>query len=69
MAWPTPRLAFGPRSATCAPHGRGGIGTLLFAGSLYALALGAPRGMAALAPVGGVAMLLGWVSVLLGARR
>ncbi len=46
-----------------------GIGALLFAGSLYALGLGAPRAVAALAPVGGVAMLLGWVSVAVGARR
>ncbi|GGE17994.1 DUF423 domain-containing protein [Polymorphobacter glacialis] len=37
------------------------LGTFLFATSLYALALGAPRGAAALAPIGGTLMLLGWL--------
>jgi uncharacterized membrane protein YgdD (TMEM256/DUF423 family) len=40
-----------------------GIGSLLFASALYAIALGAPRGLAGAAPVGGVLMLLGWISV------
>ena len=35
-------------------------GSLAFSASLYALALGAPSGAAALAPVGGTAMLAGW---------
>lgn len=36
------------------------VGSLLFAGSLYALALGVPRWVAMAAPVGGGLMLLGW---------
>jgi uncharacterized membrane protein YgdD (TMEM256/DUF423 family) len=36
------------------------IGTLLFGLSLDALAFGAPRSLAALAPVGGALMLGGW---------
>lgn len=36
------------------------VGSLLFALSLYLLALGAPRGMAAAAPIGGTLMMLGW---------
>jgi uncharacterized membrane protein YgdD (TMEM256/DUF423 family) len=40
-----------------------GVGSLVFACALYAIALGAPRGLAGAAPVGGVLMLLGWISV------
>jgi uncharacterized membrane protein YgdD (TMEM256/DUF423 family) len=35
-------------------------GPLLFAASLYALALGAPPWVGALTPLGGLGMLLGW---------
>ena len=35
-------------------------GSLIFAASLDLLALGLPRGIAALAPVGGTLMLAGW---------
>jgi uncharacterized membrane protein YgdD (TMEM256/DUF423 family) len=37
------------------------IGSFIFAGDLYALALGAPRGIAAFAPIGGSMMMLGWL--------
>ena len=37
------------------------IGSALFAGSLYALALGAPRLVGAVTPIGGVAMIGGWL--------
>jgi uncharacterized membrane protein YgdD (TMEM256/DUF423 family) len=40
------------------------LGTLLFSGSLYALALGAPRALGFVTPVGGVALLLGWLALL-----
>jgi len=36
------------------------LGVILFSGSLYALALGAPRWFGAVAPLGGVAYLAGW---------
>ena len=36
------------------------LGSLLFAGSLQALALGAPRAVAMAAPIGGALMMLGW---------
>jgi uncharacterized membrane protein YgdD (TMEM256/DUF423 family) len=42
------------------------IGTLLFCGSLYAMALGAPRVLGAITPIGGVAFLVGWA--LMAAR-
>jgi len=36
------------------------VGTLLFSGSLYAMALGAPRWLGAVTPLGGAAYLVGW---------
>ena len=36
-------------------------GIVLFAGSLYALALGAPRGVGAITPFGGLAFIVGWI--------
>lgn len=37
------------------------IGVVIFSGSLYALALGAPRMVGAITPVGGVCMIAGWL--------
>lgn len=45
------------------------IGGALFAGSLYALALGAPRMVGAVTPVGGVAMIAGWLWLAWAAAR
>ena len=42
-------------------------GILVFSGSLYALAFGAPRILGAVAPVGGVAFLSGWTLLAVGA--
>ncbi|HEY8586011.1 MAG TPA: DUF423 domain-containing protein [Rhodanobacter sp.] len=39
------------------------LGIVLFSGSLYALALGAPRWCGAIAPVGGVAFVVGWLAL------
>jgi uncharacterized membrane protein YgdD (TMEM256/DUF423 family) len=36
-------------------------GTLLFSGSVYALCLGAPRALGILTPLGGLALIAGWV--------
>jgi uncharacterized membrane protein YgdD (TMEM256/DUF423 family) len=44
-------------------------GVLLFSGSLYALALGAPRALGALTPVGGLAWIIGWLLFAYGAWR
>lgn len=44
-------------------------GVLLFSGSLYALALGAPRPLGALTPVGGLAWIIGWLLFAYGAWR
>ena len=44
-------------------------GVLLFSGSLYALALGAPRVLGMVAPIGGVALILGWLAFAVAAIR
>ena len=44
-------------------------GIAAFSGSLYGLALGAPRGLGALTPVGGVAFIAGWVGLAWSFRR
>jgi uncharacterized membrane protein YgdD (TMEM256/DUF423 family) len=36
-------------------------GSTLFAGTLYAMALGGPRWLGAVTPVGGAAMIVGWL--------
>jgi uncharacterized membrane protein YgdD (TMEM256/DUF423 family) len=43
-------------------------GTLLFSGSLYALALSGVRWLGAVTPLGGVAFLAGWICLALAAR-
>jgi uncharacterized membrane protein YgdD (TMEM256/DUF423 family) len=45
------------------------LGVLLFSGSLYALALGAPRPVAWLTPFGGLSFLAGWAVLALAALR
>lgn len=45
------------------------VGLVLFCGSLYALALGAPRGIGLLTPFGGTAFVVGWASLALGLWR
>jgi uncharacterized membrane protein YgdD (TMEM256/DUF423 family) len=44
-------------------------GTVLFSGSLYALALSGVRWLGAITPLGGAAFLAGWFCLLLGAVR
>ena len=43
-------------------------GVLLFSGSLYAMALGAPRWLGAITPLGGLAFLTGWALLAWAAR-
>jgi uncharacterized membrane protein YgdD (TMEM256/DUF423 family) len=43
-------------------------GTLLFSGSLYALALTGVRWLGAITPLGGVAFLAGWLCLVLSVR-
>jgi uncharacterized membrane protein YgdD (TMEM256/DUF423 family) len=44
-------------------------GILLFCGSLYWLALGGPRWLGPVTPVGGLCFLLGWLCLLMTALR
>ena len=63
----------------CGLSGRGGLmgaggwtmalGAVVFAGTLYAMALGAPRWLGAVTPLGGLGMLAGWAMVGAGALR
>lgn len=44
-------------------------GAALFAATLYAMALGAPRWLGAITPLGGVAMISGWIWLGLRLRK
>jgi uncharacterized membrane protein YgdD (TMEM256/DUF423 family) len=53
------------------PHYSGWLfvgGTVLFSGSLYALALSGARWLGAITPLGGVAFLAGWLCLGLSAK-
>jgi len=45
-----------------------GLGIVLFSGSLYALALGAPRWTGIITPFGGLAFIIGWIALGLSLR-
>ena len=45
------------------------IGAIIFAATLYAMALGAPRWLGAVTPIGGIGMLTGWALTLWHAAR
>lgn len=45
------------------------VGIIVFSGSLYAMALGAPRWFGAITPLGGVSFLIGWGLVAAYALR
>lgn len=45
------------------------IGIVIFAGSLYAMTLGAPRWFGAITPIGGVLMIAGWLWLAVSAFR
>lgn len=42
-------------------------GTLLFCGALYVMALGGPRWLGAVAPLGGLSFIAGWLSLAVAA--
>ena len=45
------------------------VGILLFSGCLYAYALTGIRVLAMIVPIGGVALIVGWLALALGAAR
>jgi uncharacterized membrane protein YgdD (TMEM256/DUF423 family) len=80
--WETATLYVLPHAAAALAagiSGRGGktalggwliaIGALIFAATLYAMSLGAPRWLGAVTPLGGLAMLGGWAVLALSAAR
>lgn len=44
-------------------------GTLLFCGTVYALAFGSPRWLGAITPLGGVSLIAGWALLAYAALR
>lgn len=46
-----------------------GSGVCVFSGTLYAMALGAPRWLGAITPLGGLSMISGWVVLAIVAAR
>lgn len=49
------------------PAGLLTLGTIIFSGTLYAMALGAPRWLGGVTPLGGVLMIAGWALTALRA--
>ena len=45
------------------------VGAVIFAGTLYAMALGAPRWFGAITPIGGSMLIAGWVVLAWTARK
>lgn len=45
------------------------LGSFLFSGSLYALAIGAPKPFGMITPIGGLSFLVGWAALFAGALR
>lgn len=45
------------------------VGGVIFAGTLYAMALGAPRWFGAITPIGGSFLIAGWVALAWTARQ
>lgn len=58
-----------PGAATTASGWLFVAGTLVFSGSLYALALTGTRWLGAITPLGGVALLAGWLCLAWGAWK
>ncbi|MGA0133116.1 MAG: DUF423 domain-containing protein [Opitutales bacterium] len=60
-------VAVGPASLW--PSRLWAAGAAIFAGTLYAMALGGPRWLGAVTPVGGTLLLAGWIAVAFSGRR
>ncbi|TSA35170.1 MAG: DUF423 domain-containing protein [Opitutales bacterium] len=46
-----------------------GWGSIIFSGTLYAMALGAPRWLGAITPLGGLLLIVGWVLLAWAGRK
>lgn len=67
--WRVARAAGTTGAALPLAGGAFAIGVLLFSGSLYILALGGPRWLGPVTPVGGAAFIAGWAAVIWAALR
>ncbi len=45
------------------------VGTLVFSGTLYAMALGGPTWLGAVTPLGGASFITGWVALAVGSAK
>jgi uncharacterized membrane protein YgdD (TMEM256/DUF423 family) len=45
------------------------LGTAIFSGTLYGIVLGGPRWLGAITPLGGTAMIVGWIAFGVAALR
>lgn len=54
---------YGARSAAIS-GGAFALGIVLFSGTLYAMALGAPRWLGAITPIGGISLISGWLALV-----
>jgi uncharacterized membrane protein YgdD (TMEM256/DUF423 family) len=45
------------------------VGVVIFSGSLYALSLSGIKILGAITPIGGVALIAGWVLIAMGSRQ
>lgn len=69
VAWVISRL---PAGAAGPAHWSGWLfvaGTLVFSGSLYAMALTGVRALGAITPIGGVCFIAGWLALAVAASR
>jgi uncharacterized membrane protein YgdD (TMEM256/DUF423 family) len=64
-AWASSRGGLAPKIAGFAFV----IGVLFFSGTLYAMALGAPRWLGAITPLGGLALIAAWIALAFAALR
>lgn len=62
-------LALAGRTWTRLPAWMLTAGVMVFSGTLYAMALGAPHWLGAVTPLGGLAMIAGWLLLALRALR
>jgi uncharacterized membrane protein YgdD (TMEM256/DUF423 family) len=56
-------VALGRGRSGCVATAAFAVGIVLFSGSLYALALGAPRWVGVVTPFGGLAFVTGWLAL------
>ncbi len=45
------------------------VGVLIFCGTIYALAFGAPRVLGAVTPIGGLSLIVGWLLLAIAALK